>query len=178
MKVNGKPVKSAKLLLGKEYIYQITQLSQYFDVPLEHHKSIAFNSQIFDRLSHNFDPCFKWKYIDNTETPEKTNLKFDNYQDAYHQLMIELIDLQIQSIKTTLGTNSSIKRLYIDGGFSDNDVFIKLLTHRLRNLKVRSTCSSLGSALGAAIVIMDGKLDSNFLKKNYGLKKHIPFILR
>ncbi|REG89453.1 FGGY-family carbohydrate kinase [Winogradskyella sediminis] len=178
MKVNGKPVKSAKLLLGKEYIHQITQLSQYFDVPLDQHKSVAFNSQIFDRLSHNFDPCFKWKYIDNTETPEKTNLKFDNYQDAYHQLMIELIDLQIQSIKTTLGTNSSIKRLYIDGGFSDNDVFIKLLTHRLRNLKVRSTCSSLGSALGAAIVIMDGKLDSNFLKKNYGLKKHIPFILR
>lgn len=177
MRVNGKPVKSAKLLLGKEYKYQITQLSQYFDVPLEQHKSVTFNSQIFRRLSHNFSPCFKWKYLSNIKTPEQTNIIFDNYQDAYHQLMIELIDVQIQSIKTTLGTNSSIKRLYIDGGFSDNDVFIKLLTHRLSNLKVRSTSSSLGSALGAAIVILDGKLPPKFLKKNYGLKKHMPFIL-
>jgi len=45
-------------------------------------------------------------------------------------------------------------------------------------MKLKSTSSSLGSALGAAIVISDRKLNSKFLKKNYALKKNVPFILK
>jgi hypothetical protein len=45
-------------------------------------------------------------------------------------------------------------------------------------MKLRSASSSLGSSLGAAIVIADSKLNSKFLKKNYALKKHVPFILK
>jgi hypothetical protein len=44
-------------------------------------------------------------------------------------------------------------------------------------MELLTTDSSLGSALGAAIAISDAKLNSKFLKKNYSLKKHIPFIL-
>jgi hypothetical protein len=44
-------------------------------------------------------------------------------------------------------------------------------------MKLRTTDSSLGSALGAAISISDTKLNSKFLKKNYSLKKHVPFIV-
>jgi len=53
-------------------------------------------------------------------------------------------------------------------------VYIKLLSHYLRNMKLRTTDSSLGSALGAAIVISGQSLDAKFLKENYGLKKHKP----
>jgi sugar (pentulose or hexulose) kinase len=90
--------------------------------------------------------------------------------------MTELVLLQINSIKDVIG-GDSIKRLYIDGGFSDNDLYVKLLSHYFRNMKLRTTDSSLGSALGAAISISDTKLNSKFLKKNYSLKKHVPFIV-
>lgn len=70
-----------------------------------------------------------------------------------------------------------MKKLFIDGGFSDNKVYVKLLAHQFRELKVRTTDSSLGSALGAAIAISDKTLNSQFLKENYGLCKHQPFIV-
>jgi glycerol kinase len=109
--------------------------------------------------------------------PSETRYKYDKFEHAYHQLMIELVLLQVESIKIAAG-DDSIEKLYIDGGFSDNDVYIKLVSHYLRNMELRTTDSSLGSALGAAIAISDAKLNSKFLKKNYSLKKHIPFILK
>jgi glycerol kinase len=89
--------------------------------------------------------------------------------------MLELVKLQVENIKLATG-DDHIKRLYVDGGFSDNDIYIKLLSHYLRGMKLRTTDSSLGSALGAAIVISESQLNSEFLKKSYSLKKHLPFI--
>jgi glycerol kinase len=64
----------------------------------------------------------------------------------------------------------------VDGGFSDNEVYIQLLSQYLSNMKLSTTDSSLGSALGAAIVISDITLEPKFLKKNYACKKHISLI--
>ncbi len=44
-------------------------------------------------------------------------------------------------------------------------------------MKLSTTDSSLGSALGAAIVISDVTLEPKFLKKNYSLKKHTSLII-
>lgn len=109
--------------------------------------------------------------------PKETHITYDKFEYAYHQLMTELVLLQIKSIKDVIG-DDDVKRLYIDGGFSDNDLFVKLLSHYCRNMKLRTTDSSLGSALGAAISISDKKLNSKFLRKNYSLKKHVPFIIK
>jgi len=45
-------------------------------------------------------------------------------------------------------------------------------------MSLRTTKASLGSALGAALSISDNKLNSKFLKRNYSLKKHVPFIIK
>ncbi len=178
MRINGKVVKSSKLMLGNEYKHQVTQLSNYFGVPYEQHKSVQFNSDTFQKISKNFKHCFSWKYLADVSMPIETNITHTTYEDAYHQLLIELVRLQVKSIKSARGIDTTIKQLFVDGGFSDNDVFIKLLSHYLSGMKLRSTSSSLGSALGAAIVIADSKLNSKFLKKNYALKKNVPFILK
>jgi len=108
--------------------------------------------------------------------PKETKISFTKYEHAYHQLMTELVLLQIKCVKKAIG-DDSINRLYVDGGFSDNDLYVKLLSHYFRDKKLRTTQASLGSALGAAISISDTRLNSKFLKKNYALKKHVPFIV-
>jgi len=50
------------------------------------------------------------------------------------------------------------------------------LAQGFNHMKVKTTDASLGSALGAAIVISNVELDQKFLKKNYALKKHRPLI--
>lgn len=177
MRINGKAVKSSKLLLGNEYKHQVTYLSEHFNVPYEQHMAVKFDYDTYQKLESGFTPCFQWKYLSDTNAPKETNITQSTYEEAYHQLMIELTHLQVNNIKAAKGGDETIKRLFVDGGFSDNDVFIKLLSHYLRGMKLRSTSSSLGSALGAAIVISDSKLNSKFLKENYALKKHVPFII-
>ena len=91
--------------------------------------------------------------------------------------MLELVLIQVKSIRSAIG-DEKIERIYIDGGFSDNEVYIQLLSQSLDNMKLSTTDSSLGSALGAAIVISDAILEPKFLKKNYSLKKHVSFIIQ
>tara|TARA_B100000809_G_scaffold152035_1_gene149376 strand:+ start:4444 stop:5820 length:1377 start_codon:yes stop_codon:yes gene_type:complete len=177
MRINGKAVKSSKLLLGNEYKHQVTKLSDHFKVPHEQHKTVQFDFDTYTQIENNFNPCFHWEYLNDIDAPKETTIIHTTYAEAYHQLMIELTHLQVKNIEAARGQNKSINRLFLDGGFSDNDVFIKLLSHYLRDMDLRSTSSSLGSALGAAIVISDSKLNSKFLKKNYSLKKHVPFII-
>ena len=177
MRINGKAVKSSRLLLGNEYKYQVTKLSEHFNVDSDFHKTMKFDCEKYLSIVENFCYKFKWENMTDENMPTETVIDYDNFEDAYLHLMIELVQLQVKSVKTAAGSKK-IEKLFVDGGFSDNDVFIKLLSHYLRDMELRSTSSSLGSALGAAIAISDTKLNSKFLKKNYSLKKHVPFILK
>ncbi|UWX55529.1 FGGY family carbohydrate kinase [Maribacter litopenaei] len=177
MRINGKPVKSTRLFLGNEYSHQIKILSEHYQVSEDYHTSVAFDMELYLKLKKDFQHRFSWKALNSPEMPTRTVLNYDTFEEAYHQLMMELVELQVKSIKMAQGA-MSIKRLYIDGGFSDNEIYIQLLSDALKDMKLRTTDSSLGSALGAAIAISDVKLNSKFLKNNYSLKKHVPFITK
>ncbi|PQV48851.1 sugar (pentulose or hexulose) kinase [Jejuia pallidilutea] len=177
MRINGKPVKATRLFLGNEYKIQVAKLDEIFGVNDDYHRSVKFNYNIYRSIEKDFKYCFRWESIESKHMPEITKIPYDNYEQAYHQLMAELVELQIKCIRDAIG-KSKISRVYIDGGFSDNDVYIKLLSHNFRDSKKLSTTNAaLGSALGAAISISDCKLNSKFLKENYALKKHVPFII-
>ncbi|MEC3965863.1 FGGY-family carbohydrate kinase [Flagellimonas halotolerans] len=173
MRINGESVKAARLFLGNEYDEKIKELAKLFNVSEDHHESVGFNPELYQKLKCNFTHTFKWTSIDvklpNTLTP----MNFDSYEEAYHQLMMELVELQVDRIKRAIG-NDEINQLYIDGGFANNEIFVELLAHGFDNMKVKTTDASLGSALGAAIVISNVELDQKFLKNNYALKKHRP----
>ena len=177
MRINGKPVKSSRIFLGNEYKEQINELSKHYRVPQDYHKSISFNYDVYFEITKDFEPLFRWKSIEDENMPAETKLPYDCFDHAYHHLMIQLVQLQVKSIKTAAG-DQEVYKLYVDGGFTDNDVYIQLLSHYLRDMTLRTTNASLGSALGAAIAISDSKLNSKFLKKNYSLKKHVPFIIK
>jgi sugar (pentulose or hexulose) kinase len=175
MKVNGEPVKSSKLFLGNEYNFQVKRLNEHYNVGPDLHKNIDFNPEIFQGIIDNFKYCFKWERLESTDMPDVTIIKHENYQFAYHQLMTELLKLELQSI-INARSNSNVKHVYVDGGFSDNDVYLNILHYFLEGMEIRTTNASLGSALGAAIAISDIKFDDTFLDKNYSLKLHLPLI--
>jgi sugar (pentulose or hexulose) kinase len=176
MRINGKPVKAARLFLGNEYKLQVQKLNERYGVDDDYHRNVKFNYDTYFELIKDFKHSFKWEGLEDEDMPAETHITFTEYEHAYHQLMTELVLLQIKCIKKAIGEDT-ISRLYVDGGFSDNDLYIKLLSHYFRDKKLRTTQASLGSALGAAISISDTRLNSKFLKKNYALKKHVPFIV-
>ncbi len=176
MRINGKPVKATRVFLGNEYKLQVEKLNEHFGVNDDYHRKVSFDYDTYLEIMKDFKHCFKWESITDKDMPETTNFYFNKYEHAYHQMMTELVLLQIKCIKEALG-NDKISRIYVDGGFSNNDIYIKLLSHNFNDKKLSTTDASLGSALGAAISISDKKLNSKFLKQNYALKKHVPFIV-
>jgi len=175
MRINGEPVKAARLFLGNEYNEKIKELAQLFHVSEDHHKSVGFNPALYQKLKDKFTHSFEWTSLDVESPKPPAPMNFDSYEEAYHQLMMELMELQVDRIKRAIG-NDAIDQLYIDGGFAHNQIFVELLAHGFENMKVKTTDASLGSALGAAIAISDVELDQKFLKNNYALKKHRPLI--
>ncbi|WP_341225720.1 FGGY family carbohydrate kinase [uncultured Arcticibacterium sp.] len=173
MRINGEAVKAARLFLGNEYKLQIAKLTEHYKVPHETHRTVKFSKRTFKKLNQNFKPHFAWESLKDSEAPKKTTLPFESFEEAYHQMMQELVKLQVKNINMAKG-KAILERIYIDGGFSDNDIYIKLLSHYLKPMELKTTDSSLGSALGAAIAISDISLNPKFLKKNYSLKKHKP----
>ena len=176
MRIDGNPVRAARLYLGQEYRRQVEQLTIHYNVDADHHTTVSFDYAIYCRIMEDFHPSFHLEDLPRVGNPVSTTYPGDSFEYAYHHLMIELVDLQLTSMRHAVG-DAGVKKVFIDGGFSDNEVFLHLISHHFRDLPLRTTDSSLGSALGAAICISDKDLNSKFLKQNYGLKKHQPFII-
>ena len=177
MRIDGKAVKAARLFLGQEYKQQVADLARHFGVDEGRHRDVAFDCDVYTRIVEDFRPWFHLRELDYPGNPAVTTIATDDYAYAYHHLLVELVEQQVRSIRTAMG-DTPVRTLFIDGGFSDNAVFLELISNRFRDVELHTTDSSLGSALGAAICISDRGLNSKFLKKNYGLKKHQPVIIK
>jgi sugar (pentulose or hexulose) kinase len=81
--------------------------------------------------------------------------EFNNFVEGYHQLMIELCDLTVEAIDLIIAENDETKSLYITGGFSKNDLFIRLLASSYPHMKVYTSEVSNATALGAALVMIE-----------------------
>ncbi len=171
MGTSGKPVKAARLFLGEEYKFQTRNLQSFFHQHKDAHKHVSFSDRWYKKAIQSTDHCFAY---DKLRTPwvQPTQSRmhhFEHFEEAYHHLMWELVQLQIGSAKMAIGS-TPIQKIYIDGGFAGNRVYVQMLARHYRDVKLHTTKSPLGSALGAAMVISDKEVGKDFLEKNYALK--------
>jgi sugar (pentulose or hexulose) kinase len=78
--------------------------------------------------------------------------EFKSYEDAYHRLMWSIIRQQIRSTGLVL-QGTMVKRIFVDGGFGKNSIYMKLLARALPNMEVYAATIPQASALGAALAI-------------------------
>lgn len=178
MQTDGKRVKATRFFMGNEYRIQVKKLGAYYAKAYGYHRKVKFDRRLYMKLISNPSIHFKFEGIKlRRKKLHKTDLApFSTFEEAFHQLMIELMELQVETSGRAIG-NSRINKIFIDGGFTDNDVFVKLMSHHFRDFKVRTTRNSLGSALGAAMVISEEKPGPKFLKKTYKMEKLAPLLL-
>jgi sugar (pentulose or hexulose) kinase len=178
LRIDGQPVRAARLFLGNEYNLQIDALRQHFDKPDGYHREVRFDEQLYREVLGEPTAKFHFESVgeDRVQPPHSQLEAFPDYETAFHQLMWELMSLQHQAAKRAIG-QADIGRIYVDGGFADNEIFIRMLSHVFPGCELRSTQSPLGSALGAAMVVSDRALGEQFLETHYAMKKHQPLIL-
>jgi sugar (pentulose or hexulose) kinase len=76
-------------------------------------------------------------------------------ESRYLTFMRQLIEKQVASTRLAIG-HSPILRLYVDGGFSQNETYMRLLAEAFPKMEVFAAEVSQATALGAALAIHSG----------------------
>ena len=178
--VKGHPIKASRLFLGHEAKQHALKLEFHFQQKNNAYKKIRFDPSFVPLNTSNKQLIFSYSHLKTSRFGYKEPLesqyeKFDTFDKAYHQLIHELTEFQIASLKLAIGT-SKIKNVYIDGGFADNELFTQMLCRKLPQYNIYSSGFALGSALGAALVVNFRTFPDDFLQKNYKMKIHKPYL--
>jgi sugar (pentulose or hexulose) kinase len=143
----GRPVKASRLFSGHFHDEQVTEIARAFGKAedffkhIDTDKLLATPSTIPPR-----DISIPFSVFDPSA--------FTDAETAYLYLMSELVDRQMASTKLVLGSN--VKKIYVDGGFGMNPLFMMLLSRAFPNYEVSSASVAQASALGAALAIHNG----------------------
>lgn len=167
----GTPVKASRLFAGYEHEEQVKKLAEHFNKETNYYKAIMFNNSLLNKLQkHNASMPVKSQRAMMQPAFSKRSLHdFKTYEEAYHQLLLDIIEQQVFSTKLVL--HSTVKRIFVDGGFSKNNVYMNLLSVSFPQIKVYAASVARASALGAALVL-NVHLSNNTLPSNLIELKH------
>ena len=149
----GRPVKASRLFSGNEHEIQTKRLAAHFKKQNDFYKSVSFDEKLFlhqKKTNTNSYPPFT-NGLQASIFESRNLASFTSYEEAYHQLMTDI--LEIQKASTQLIVNQGVKRIFVDGGFSKNSVFMNLLAFSFPELEVFGATVAQSTSLGAALAI-------------------------
>ncbi|GHE47191.1 FGGY-family carbohydrate kinase [Sphingobacterium griseoflavum] len=143
----GTPVKASRLFAGYEHEVQTKRIAEYFNVTTARFKNIEIDWSVIESLTQDRDIPTE---LGAFETVDLAN--FASYEEAYHALMVYLVSAQVASTKLTFSTQP-VKRIFVDGGFSKNNIFMNLLARHFSDMEIYAASMAQATAIGAALVI-------------------------
>ena len=148
----GKPVKASRLFAGYEHEQQVIRLAEFFQKPTDYYSTVKCDLQILAGLSKK--KPLKSKANDNRQSDFQFRKfdEFSSYEEAYHQLIADIMKQQVRSTNLVL-KGAHVKRIFVDGGFSKNSIYMYLLAEAFPKIEVYAASVPQASALGAALAI-------------------------
>ncbi|MEX2436114.1 MAG: FGGY family carbohydrate kinase, partial [Balneolaceae bacterium] len=182
LNIHGDQVKASRFFLGNEYAHQKKKLDASFGRD-RGHADIDPDPTLLKRLIKENNPAKKLEletahssgpYMQNGPGKWNTEL-FSSYEEACHQLVLDLVTIQAECIRLAEGANP-IERMIVTGGFSQNELFVKLLASRFPDKTIYTSSLPYASALGAGLVLEQQaditEVNSLDLKKLLAFKEH------
>lgn len=155
MHFKGKAVKASRIFAGNEHEIQLKRIAEHFDRAAYLFKHLKFNPAMILKLANklpenHFDQD---AFRANSAFPERDLDLFQTAEEAYHQLIFDLVKQQIYSLRLIL--NSGVQRIFVDGGFGKNAIYMHLLATSIPNIEVYASSVSQATAIGTALAIND-----------------------
>ncbi len=147
LQFKGLPVKANRLFAGYEHEQQVQLLANHFSTALDFYKQIRYNEKIIIKLQEKNNA-----QINENEIPIFDVTDFNNYEEAYHQLMMNIVQKQ-KSSTSLISEDNIIKRIFVDGGFSKNDIYMNLMANAFPLMEVYAASMAQATAMGAALAI-------------------------
>ncbi|HEX2969752.1 MAG TPA: FGGY family carbohydrate kinase [Bacteroidales bacterium] len=156
MSITGQPVKSSRFFLGHLHEEGLKFINAHFNKPEDFFKQVKTSREMVSRLKIKYGinrVFFQSEYSNGQFRRYIDMYEFSSFEEAYHQLMIELCDFVIDSVKLVIPQDDDIENLYITGGFSKNELFLHLVCKAFPDKKIFTSEIANSSALGAALVM-------------------------
>src|SRR5258706_2330120 len=156
----GNSVKASRLFGGNEHEHQAKRLAEHFHVEQDYYEKVDYDPAIVNNLTTSFrGPAEKERHLGagtglyESQFNRRELSLYKSYEVAYHQLVLDLMTDQVISTRRVMDKDDRTRRIFVDGGFGNNTVFMKLLAASFSDKQ--GFCASLppASAFGAALAI-------------------------
>jgi L-fuculokinase len=175
MNFEGKAVKASRLFAGNEHERQVKHLASYFNKEIDYYKIVQFDNEMIMYLRNRFKQATPHSadvgLLRDCPFVERNMNLFRNYEEAYHQFILDLVAQQVASLRLAIG-NSQVKKVFVDGGFSKNEIFMNLLAEAYFDKEIYASEIAQATALGAALVISEAWNDIPFDGNSFNLKRY------
>jgi sugar (pentulose or hexulose) kinase len=156
MEYRGKPIKASRLFAGYEHEQQTKRLAAHFNTAPDYYKNVAFSAEIVQKLSAGAslkgNPADKNAMMQKSDFGQRDLALFARYEEAYHQLMLDIMGQQFISTSLVL-KDGGVKKIFVDGGFGKNPVYMHLLAASFPGVEVYAASVAQASAMGAALAV-------------------------
>lgn len=172
LSIDQKHVVTSLLNLGYIHDRNVERLNDHYGVTDELYKTIKNRSKTLGRmLAGKQGRVFFRHGVPGGYVDSEVNLShFLTFADAYHQLIFDLVDVCMESIRLILAPGDKTEIAYITGGFAGNDSFAHTLAARLPRKRVFTSEISDSSALGAAMTVYENAFEKEIPPVYLGLK--------
>lgn len=171
--IYGNQVKASRFFLGAEYSHQKKRISEHFSVS-DKELVMEPDPDLLNQLIQKKNSDFKLELeqahssgpFPQKEAGDWQLNRFSSPKEVYHQLMLDLVTIQAESIRLVEGSKG-VDQLIITGGFSQNDLFVSLLASFFPAKQIYTSKLSDASALGAAMVLNEKTVIASEAKQSH-----------
>jgi 1,6-anhydro-N-acetylmuramate kinase len=146
-------VKASRLFGGHFHEEQVARMEVHFGGSFT---DLKFSDEVYElksKASSVFECAFASRDLHD----------FPDLASAYDQFMVDLVGQQICSLNLLL-KEAPVKQLLVDGGFSKNEWYMRLLARAFPDVEVYAAEVAQASALGAALLVYERELPQNLIQ--------------
>lgn len=156
MTYQGKPIKASRLFGGNEHEVHVKRIADHFNHQALRYKNIEFDAEVAAAITAKAHQA-----VTSTDTRsllkksvfgERELAEFSSHEEAYHQLIFDIVTQQYASTQLVL-QGTPVKRIFVDGGFSKNQIYMNLLAAMFPHIEVFAASMAQATALGTALAI-------------------------
>lgn len=144
LQYQGNPVKASRFFGGNEHEVQGKKIADYFNQPVSKYRNMAYLPSLLSAENK----------METSPFSSRDLSAFSSDIEAYHFLMLEIVLQQKKSTNLVLN-DSLVKRIFVDGGFSKNVIYMNLLAEMFPEMEVFAASMAQATALGTALAIHD-----------------------
>lgn len=142
LQFQGAPVKASRFFGGHEHEVKSKVIAEHFNQVISKFRSLEYDRSILSAVSDDEEYPFSNRGV----------ASFTSDVEAYHFLMLEIVRQQKRSTNFVIN-EPQIKRLFVDGGFSKNLIYMNLLAQAFPKMEVFAASMAQATALGTALAI-------------------------